>query len=155
MCVECVNRCCRMGELALAGALFQWVLRGGTSCCANVPIGKPSALRRNTTRIVQLRSENWRETEGKQIGAPLIGEASQHFDKWHVCMTPGLVQPLLANRPASVVGNPRQVAMQDEAESAKTHVATAIKSCAPSVCSLIWKSEISRLACNAITDSDH
>ena len=57
-----------------------------------------------------------------QVAAVLVGQRAQHPHQRQVGRRPRLVEPFLADRPATVVCQPRQVGVQDEGEHARDGV---------------------------------
>jgi hypothetical protein len=66
--------------------------------------------------VVELRVDHRRDTERDQAVPILAGQRPQHPQQRQVCRRPGLVKPFLADRPASVVSQPRQVGVQHQGE---------------------------------------
>ena len=66
--------------------------------------------------VVERRGQDRGDAEGEQVAAALARQPVEHLDQRQVAAGPGLVQPLLADRPGAVPGQPGQVAVQDDAE---------------------------------------
>ena len=82
----------------------------------HLPQPSPGARRRRASGVVQLRGQHRGDAEGEHVAMALGGEGVELRDKGNVVLRPRLVQPLLAERPHAMAGEPRQVGVQDEAE---------------------------------------
>ncbi len=67
-------------------------------------------------RVVELCGDHRRHAERDQVAAVLGGQRAQHPHQRQVGRRPRLVEPFLADRPAAVMGQPRQMGVQDEGE---------------------------------------
>ncbi len=67
-------------------------------------------------RVVELGREDRGDAERQHVAVALSRQCVQLGDQGEVGLHPRLVQPLLAQRPDPVAGQPRQVGVQDEAE---------------------------------------
>ncbi len=86
---------------------------------ADLPVAEPVVHPVEAVRVVELSREDRGDAERQHPRVPLGGEAAEHSGDGQVGSCPRLVQPLLAHRPAAVVGEPRQVRVQDQAEHAR------------------------------------
>ena len=92
---------------------------------AQLPVAEPVVERADAVRVVELRGEHRRDAQRQQILTAFGGEPLEQVDHRQVGVRPRLVEPFLADGPAPVVRQPRQVAVQDEAEGAFVHRRTA------------------------------
>ena len=83
---------------------------------AEPPVGQPVMHARQAVRIVELRGDHGRHPERQQVPAVFVGERAQYADQRQVGRRPRLVEPLLADRPPTVMCQPRQMGVQDEGE---------------------------------------
>ena len=83
---------------------------------AQPPVGQPVMHAVEAVRVVELCGDHRRHAQGDQVTAVLGGQRAQHPHQRQVGRRPRLVEPFLADRPAAVVGQPRQVGVQDEGE---------------------------------------
>ena len=85
---------------------------------AQLPVAEPVVRRAQRVRVVQLRGEHRRHAQRQHVAPALGGEPSDEVDDRQVGVRPRLVEPLLADRPGAVVGEPGQMAVQHQAERA-------------------------------------
>ena len=67
-------------------------------------------------RVVELRGDHRRHAQRDQPLPVLVGQRAQHPHQRQVGRRPRLVEPFLADRPAAVMGQPRQMGVQDQGE---------------------------------------
>ena len=79
---------------------------------AQRPVRRPLPHRAEPGGGVQLRGQHRRHPERQQVAVALVGQPSEHVEDGQVAPRPRLVQPLLADRPAAVAEQPRQVRVQ-------------------------------------------
>ena len=80
------------------------------------PVGQPVMHARQAVRVIELCGDHRGHPQRHQVTAILVGQPAQHPHQRQVCRRPRLVEPFLTDRPATVVGQPRQVGVQDEGE---------------------------------------
>ena len=83
---------------------------------AHLPQPRPRRHVGQHPGVVQLGCQDGRDPQREHVAVPLRCQGVQLGDQRHVGLGPGLVQPLLAQRPDPVAGKPWQVRVQDEAE---------------------------------------
>lgn len=93
---------------------------------AQPPIPQPVVEGPQAARIVQPRGQRRCDPQREHVPAAFGGEALQHPRQRQVAVRPRLVQPFLSDRPAAMPGEPRQMAVQHQAERADRfgHAAT-------------------------------
>ena len=113
-----VERAVGFGHLAKA-ELAQRFPQGGCLLGAQLPVGQPVMHAGKAVRVVELRGDHRRHPQRHQMTAILVGQPAQHPHQWQVGRRPRLVEPFLTDRPATVMGQPRQVGVQDEGEETR------------------------------------
>ena len=81
-----------------------------------LPVGQPVVHAGQAVRVVELGGDHRRHAQRHQMAAVLGGQRAQHPHQRQVGRRPRLVEPFLADRPAAVMCQPRQVGVQDEGE---------------------------------------
>ncbi|SKX77763.1 Uncharacterised protein [Mycobacteroides abscessus subsp. abscessus] len=89
-----------------------------------LPVGEPLVHRAKAVRVVELGGQHGCDAQRELIGESVGGQTSEHGEDRKIRRRPRLVEPLLTDRPATVVGQPRQVRVQHQGELAG-HGATA------------------------------
>ena len=114
---ELVECAARLGVLANPerAQRFRLTQRGGLQG-AQLPVGQPVVHARQAVRVVELRGDHRRHAQRDDVPAVFVGQRAQHPHQRQIGRRPRLVEPFLADRPAAVMGQPRQMGVQDERE---------------------------------------
>ena len=99
--------------------LPQRFLKCGRLACAQPPVGQPVMHARQAVGVVQLRGDHRCHAECHQMMTVFVGKCAQHPHQRQVGRRPRLVEPFLADRPATVMGQPRQVGVQNQGEESR------------------------------------
>ncbi len=113
---EVVERAVGLGVLANAELPQRVACKRRRLQRAQLPVGQPVVHARQAVRVVELGGDHRRHAERHQVTAVFGGQRAQHPHQRQVGRRPRLVEPFLADRPAAVMGQPRQVGVQDEGE---------------------------------------
>ena len=114
--LEHLERPARGPELLARRRPQRRVAVAGQLLGAQLPAAQPAVVLAQRVRVVQRRRQHRGDAEGEQVPPPLGGQPVEHRQQRQVAAGPGLVQPLLADRPAAVPRQPRQVRVQDDAQ---------------------------------------
>ena len=83
-----------------------------------LPIREPLIHRIQAMRIIELRRQHRRHPETQLVCVSICCESSQDCEHALIGAGPRLVQPLLADGPSTVIGEPREMRVQDQGEHA-------------------------------------